>query len=81
MDTMTAIRFRRFSPAALATARRRRGLTQQVTADRIGRLLRQYQRIEYGDIRPTADMLGALAAALDVTIDSLYAMPEEGVAP
>lgn len=68
---------RRFSPARLAAARRQRGLKQREVAAALGHTLRFYQQLEYGEFKPTADHLGRLADILDVTIDGLYAIPDE----
>jgi transcriptional regulator with XRE-family HTH domain len=76
MSISTTARARRFSPARLAAARQARGLRQREMGAAIGRALRHYQRIEYGDVNPTAAQLGQFADLLDVTIDSLYAIPE-----
>jgi transcriptional regulator with XRE-family HTH domain len=81
MSTQTLERFRSFSPARLAAARRRSRLTQQATATAVGLFIRHYQKIEAGEVNPTAAQLGRFATLFRVTIDSLYAMPEEGAAP
>jgi transcriptional regulator with XRE-family HTH domain len=68
---------RRFSPARLAAARKARRLKQREVAERLGHTLRFYQQLEYGERSPTADHLPVLADLLDVTIDGLYAIPDE----
>lgn len=78
---MTITRPHSFSPARLKAAREACGYTLLTVATLVGISLRHYQRLEAGDRRPTAETLGALAAALSVTIDSLYAMPEGEAAP
>jgi transcriptional regulator with XRE-family HTH domain len=78
---VTIARFRSFSPARLKAAREARGLTLLTVATRVGISLRYYQRLEAGDRGPAMETLAAIADTLSVTIDSLYAMPEEGAAP
>lgn len=77
MNVITTRVRRRFSPSRLKSARERRGLTQREMSEAIVRDIRQYQRIEAGHMRPTPDQLAELADALEVTIDSLYAIPDE----
>lgn len=67
----------RFNPRRLAAARRNKKLRQRDVAAAIGRALRHYQRIESGDVGPTVAQLGQFKHLFDVTIDSLYTMPEE----
>lgn len=55
----------------LAAARREKGLTQQVLADRIGIHVSQLRRYEAGTNQPTLDVLRAIAVALSVSIDTL----------
>jgi transcriptional regulator with XRE-family HTH domain len=77
MNVRIMTRVRRFDPRRLAAARRKRGLAQREVSEAIGRALQHYQRIEYGAVNPTAAQLGQLADLLEVTIDSLYAIPDE----
>ena len=55
----------------LAAARKERGLTQQVLADRVGIHVTQVRRYEAGTSAPTLDVLRSIAIALHVTTDSL----------
>lgn len=76
LETTAEIRRRKFVPERLADARRAAGLKQREAAEVIGRDIRQYQRIESGEVNPTLTQLGTLAATLGVTIDSLFAPVE-----
>lgn len=82
METTGEIRARferrAFDAVRLAAARNARGLKQREMAELIGRTLRQYQRIEAGEVDVPASLLIQLADVLSVTIDSLFAMPDEG---
>lgn len=81
LETTGEIRFRLqprvFIPARLRAARRAAGVLQREMAAALDRDLRHYQRLESGEVNPTAGQLGQIAVLLDVTIDSLYAIPEE----
>jgi transcriptional regulator with XRE-family HTH domain len=81
MPTITApttrhtVGARRFSGQRLALARQRLGLTQERLAERIGRTRASIANYEIGHNPPSADVIGALAHVLGVSIDSLYAVP------
>lgn len=67
-----------FSPRRLAAARRAKGLRQREMAEALGlSFVQAYQRYEYGQHHPSTETLPQLADLLDVTIDSLFAIPEE----
>ena len=55
----------------LRAARITRGFTAQVLADYLNVGLRNYQKYESGDARPTYEGLVAIAEFLDVSIDFL----------
>lgn len=82
LETTGEIRWRLaprvFSPRRLRELRIAAGLRQREMADAIARETRHYQKIEAGEVNPTAVQLGQIAHALRVTIDSLYAMPDKG---
>ena len=62
-----------FSPSALATARKRAGLTRATFAEAIGTSSVQVWRWETGQHRPTIDNIVRAANALSVTVDDLLA--------
>lgn len=74
-----------FSAARIATIRKSKGLSQEVLAEQSGVSLRTIQRVEQGDTVPRGYTLQALAAALDVPLDSFrteeVAAPEPTVVP
>jgi transcriptional regulator with XRE-family HTH domain len=57
----------------LATARKKKGLTQEELAERSKVTVRTIQRLESGDTVPRAFTLRAIAAALDTPFESLQA--------
>lgn len=57
--------------AKLKTCRKSRGLTQKVTAQRIGVSHRAYQHYETGDRTPPLETLIKLAEIFDTTLDEL----------
>ena len=56
----------------LRAARITRGFTAQVLADYLNVGLRNYQKYESGDARPTYEGLVAIAEFLDVSIDFCF---------
>lgn len=60
----------------LRAARIFRGFTAQALADLLQTGLRNYQKYESGDARPTFEGLVTLADALDVPIDFLFGRDE-----
>ena len=54
-----------------------RGLTQQNMADALGTGLRNYQKYEQGDRRPTYESLVIIAAKLNVSLDYLLGLTDE----
>ncbi|GMA50179.1 hypothetical protein GCM10025857_15360 [Alicyclobacillus contaminans] len=68
---------------ALRAARKRKGLTQQQVADRLGITLRSYQHYEYGERTPPLAKAMELAKLLDVDIYDLAgrnSTPKDGTA-
>ena len=61
----------------LTAARKERGITQQVLADRAGIHVTQIRRYEAGTSAPTLDVLRGLAVALHVSADQLVFAPDE----
>lgn len=55
----------------LAAIRKRKSLTQQALAERVGIHVSQIRRYEAGDSQPTLDVLRNLAIALSVSTDAL----------
>ena len=64
---------RAFSGARLRAIRQERKLTQAQTARMSGIPLDTYRDYETGKYAPSADRLAALATALNVAIDDLFA--------
>jgi transcriptional regulator with XRE-family HTH domain len=58
-------------PKRLASLRKKRGLTQQVLADRVGVAILQIKRYEAGTAQPTLDAIRKLSVALSVSADAL----------
>jgi transcriptional regulator with XRE-family HTH domain len=58
-------------PQHLADLRKRRDLTQQQLAERIGIHVAQIRRYEAGTSQPTLDVIRSLAVALSVSADEL----------
>lgn len=54
-----------------------RGLTQQNMADALGTGLRNYQKYEQGDRRPTYESLVIIATKLNVSLDYLLGVSDE----
>jgi transcriptional regulator with XRE-family HTH domain len=75
MPLVTVVTVPEFSPAALARARRRAGLTVAALGAKVGREASVVARYERGEINPPAGMLGRLAGALSVKVDDLFEMP------
>jgi len=63
--------------AALAAARRARGLSGGALADRSGVSRAMINKIERGEAQPTAALLGRLSAALGMTLSELVARAEQ----
>lgn len=61
----------------LKKARNLRGFTQQNMADALNTGLRNYQKYEQGDRRPTYESLVIIATKLDVTTDYLLGLTDE----
>lgn len=55
----------------LIELKEQKSILQKDIAEQVGVSLRSYQRYEYGDRQPTADILIALADYFDVSIDYL----------
>jgi ribosome-binding protein aMBF1 (putative translation factor) len=70
---LPAFEFRR----ALIRARLARGLTQAELAERIGTTQSAIARLESGGAKPSFDMLGRLAAALDVSFEIMPTLAVE----
>lgn len=67
-----------FSPLLVRAARERAGLTQREVADRAGISVDTVRRAEAGSHEPSASKAAAIAAALGVSIDSLFAHEGDG---
>lgn len=63
---------RTFSGRKLCEARNRRGWRHEHVAVRINRSSMTLREYESGRIMPPADIVGALADALEVSVDDLY---------
>ena len=63
----------------LQVFRKRKNLTQEALADRVGVARQTVVKWEAGESAPDLDMAGALAEALDVSLDDLVNMPENEV--
>lgn len=61
----------------LKKARNLRGLTQQNMADALNTGLRNYQKYEQGERRPTYESLAVIATKLNVTTDYLLGLTDE----
>ena len=61
----------------IACYRRRAGLTQDMLSMQMGVSMQAVSKWERGISLPDVSLLPALAKALDVTIDALFAEPEE----
>ncbi|UOG76991.1 helix-turn-helix domain-containing protein [Hymenobacter tibetensis] len=70
-----------FSAARIIAVRKRKGLSQEVLAEKSGVSLRTIQRVEQGDTTPRGYTVQALAMALDVDLDVLQEQPEPETAP
>lgn len=55
----------------LKTLRKKKGLSQQDLADKIGVHFTQVSRYERGDFKPNTDAMNKIAKALDTTVDFL----------
>ena len=55
----------------LIELKEQKSILQKDIAEQVGVSLRSYQRYEYGDRQPTADILIALADFFDVSLDYL----------
>lgn len=55
----------------LRTLRKSKGVTQKSIAEAVSIAEVSYQRYEYGTVRPSLDMLCALADYFDVSLDYL----------
>jgi transcriptional regulator with XRE-family HTH domain len=64
-----------FSPALLLAARKGKGFSQEVLAERSGVSLRTIQRVEQGDTVPRGHTVQALAEALGLSLEALR-MPD-----
>jgi transcriptional regulator with XRE-family HTH domain len=58
-------------PERLASLRKKKGLTQQVLAEKVGLHVIQIRRYESGGSQPTLDVIRRLAIALSVSADML----------
>ena len=63
---------RRFSGRRMCEHRTARGLRHEHLALTLNRTAATLARYESGAILPTADLVGALADALEVPVDALY---------
>ena len=63
---------RRFSGRRMCEHRTARGLRHEHLAVTLNRTASTLARYESGAILPTADLVGALADALEVPVDALY---------
>lgn len=61
----------------LKDARNLRGFTQQNMADALNTGLRNYQKYEQGERRPTYESLAVIATKLNVTTDYLLGLTDE----
>ena len=61
----------------LKNARNLRGFTQQNMADALNTGLRNYQKYEQGERRPTYESLAVIATKLNVTTDYLLGLTDE----
>ncbi|MDR4473893.1 MAG: helix-turn-helix domain-containing protein [Hyphomonas sp.] len=64
--------------AAIRAARRSRGLTQEVLADRIGRSVASVSNLERAQATPTLETLLAIADVLDVPVTTLLDFSSAG---
>jgi transcriptional regulator with XRE-family HTH domain len=64
-----------FDGERLRAARAAKGLTQEALGVLVDKDKFQVSRYESGDVDPSAETLGKLAAALDVRIDAMYRDP------
>jgi transcriptional regulator with XRE-family HTH domain len=68
-----------YFPEHLAALRKKRAMTQQQLAERIGVHVAQIRRYEAGTSQPTLDVIRSLALALGVSADELlFARNERG---
>jgi transcriptional regulator with XRE-family HTH domain len=58
--------------SALKRRRRELGLTQEGVAERLGIVVRQYQKIEAGEVNVTLRTLARLSSALGLEIRELF---------
>ncbi len=65
----------------IASARKKKGLTQEELADRTNVTVRTIQRIENGDSTPRAFTMKALADALDLKLEDLTEQQENLISP
>jgi len=63
---------RRFSGRRLCEHRTARNLRHEHLGASLNRSANTLRRYEHGEIQPPADVVGALADALDVPVDALY---------
>lgn len=70
-----------FSAARIIAVRKRKGLSQELLAEKSGVSLRTIQRVEQGDTTPRGYTVQALATALDVDLDVLQEQPELDATP
>lgn len=61
----------------LKTLRKRKGVTQKSIADTVSITEVSYQRYEYGKVRPSLDVLIALADYFDVSLDYLVGRSDD----
>ena len=61
------------------TLRKRRGLTQEVVAEKLGVTPQSISRWENGQSRPDVDMLPKIAAFFDVSVDALFGYRAENL--
>ncbi len=60
---------------AIKNARLQAGLSQEQAADLVGIKVQAWQKYEYGEREPKAEMLEKIAHALGVGIDKLCSIP------
>lgn len=61
-----------YNARRLRERREQLGLSQVALAGALERTVSTYARYETGQVVPTAEMLGRMAAVLDVAVDDLY---------
>ncbi|MFD2720924.1 helix-turn-helix domain-containing protein [Hymenobacter monticola] len=65
-----------FSAARIQALRKSKGYSQELLAEQSGVSLRTIQRVEQGETVPRGHTVQALAAALDVPLEALLALPK-----